>query len=193
MRDEPVLDVDLRPSVPAALLRLVAGFAGGLTVLLVGYQQWVHGRAGGSVWDGIGTLQLSGWSVILGIAASGWLVWRTQDHVAPVLAVGIGIASLGTGGGITWRTFLLAGLVLVMLRAASLVGGLAWHARVEVDVVRPVVRSTGWVLLAVAATGAVVGTLDEAATPDRGMKVLGAVAVLVVAVWLLPRRWLRRD
>lgn len=190
MNGDPVLEIDLRPSVPAGLLRLVAGLAGGLAVLLVGYQQWVHDRAGG---DGIGTLQINGWSVVLGVLAGGWLVWRTQDHVAPVVAVGIGVASLGAGEGITWRTFVLAALVLVMLRTAALVGGLAWDARVEIDVVRPVARSTGWVLLAVAATGAVVGMLDGAAVPDRGMTVLGAVAVLVVAGWLLPRWWLRRD
>lgn len=192
MTDQPVLELDLRPSVPAAVLRVTAGLAAGLAVLLVGYQQWVGGRAGGSIWDGVGSLQLNGWSVVLGIAASAWLVWRTQDHVAPFLAVGIGVASLGADGGITWRTFLLAGLVLVMLRSAALVGGLAWDARIEIDVLRPVARSTGWLLVAVAVTGAVVGLLDQATEPDRGMKVLGAAAVLVVAVWLLPRRWLRR-
>ena len=191
MTEHADLDLDLRPSVPAALLRVTAGLAGGLAVLIMGYQQWVHGSGRAGLWEGIGSIQLNGWSVILGILASAWLVWRTQDHVAPVLAVGLGVALLGVDGGITWRTFLLAGLVLVMLRAAALVGGLAWDARIEVDVLRPVARSTGWVLLAVAATGAVVGVLDGAASPERGMKVIGVAAIIVVAVWILPRRWLR--
>lgn len=185
------LELDLRPSVPAASLRVVAGLAAGLAVVLVGFDGWRSARSPGGLWDGVGSPQLAGWSIAAGLAAAAWLVWRTQDHVAPVLAVGIGLGALANDGGVSWRTFVLAGLVLVMLRSVALVGGLAWDARIELDVLRPVLRSTGAVLLAVVAVGAVVGFLDGASDPDPGMKVLGSVAVVVVAVWLLPREWMR--
>ena len=190
-RDLARIDLDLRPSVPASWLRIAAGLAAGLAVLLVGYQGWRAAVGSDGLWAGFGSPQLAGWSVALGVLASGWIVWRTQDHVAPVLAVGIGFASLGADGGITWRTFLLAGLILVMLRAAALVGGLAWDARIELDVLRPVVRSTAGVFLAVLVAGGVAGLLTGTSAPDPGMKVLGVGAVIIAAVWLLPKYWVR--
>lgn len=190
-RDLASIELDLRPSVPAAALRVTAGVAGGLAVLLVGFQGWREAVNADGLWDGFGSPQLTGWSVVLGILASAWIVWRTQDHVAPLLAVGVGVASLATAGGISWRTFVLAGLLLVMLRASALVGGLPWDARVEIDVLRPVLRSTGAVLLAVIAAGAVAGFLDGTNPPDFGMKLLGFGAVVVAGVWLLPKSWLR--
>ncbi len=190
-RDLAQIDLDLRPSVPVAALRVTAGVAALLAVLLVGYQGWRDAMGADGLWDGFGSPQLAGWSVFLGILASAWIVWRTQDHVAPVLCVGIGFAALAGDGGISWRTFLLAGLLLVMLRASALVGGLSWRARVEVDVLRPVVRSTAGVLVAVVAAGGVAGFLDGSSAPDPGMKVIGVLAVIVAAIWLLPKYWLR--
>ena len=191
MSKQASLDLDLRASVPAGAVRLVAGLAAGIAVLIVGYQGWRSAHSPTGLWDGVGGPELAGWSIFLGLAAAAWLVWRTQDHVAPVLGIGIGLAALASDGGISWRTFLLAGLVLVMLRASALVGGLVWRARVELDVLRPVLRSTAGVLVAVVAVGAVVGLLDGATEADAGMKVLGSIAVIVVAMWLLPRHWMR--
>jgi len=185
------LDLDLRPSVPAAALRVTAGVAALLAVLLVGYQGWRDSVRPDGLWDGFGSPQLAGWSVLFGILASAWIVWRTQDHVAPVLCVGIGFAALVGDGGISWRTFLLAGLLLVMLRSAALVGGLSWRARVEIDVLRPVVRSTAGVFVTILAAGGIAGFLDGTGAPDPGMKIIGALAVIVAAIWLLPKYWLR--
>ena len=186
------IDLDLRPSVPASWLRLGAGGAAFLAVLIVGFQGWRAPAGSRGLWDGVGSPQLAGWSIAFGILASAWIVWRTQDHVAPVLAVGLGIAALESDGGISWRTFLLAALILVMLRIAALVGGLAWGARVELDVLRPVVRSTVWVLVVVAFAGGVAGFLDGTGGADPGMKVLGVAAVIVAAICLLPKYWVRR-
>lgn len=191
MSTQASLDLDLRASVPAGTVRLVAGLAAGIAVLIVGFQGWRSATSPTGLWDGVGSPQLAGWSIFLGLAAAAWLVWRTQDHVAPVLSIGIGFGALASDGGVSWRTFLLAGLVLVMLRASALVGGLAWRARVELDVLQPVLRSTAGVLGVVVAVGAVVGFLDGATEPDTGMKVLGSIAVIVVAMWLLPRHWMR--
>lgn len=185
------IDLDLRPSVSAGALRLVAGLAAGLAVLLVGFQGWRDAMRPDGFWDGFGGPQLTGWSVFFGVVASVWIVWRTQDHVAPVLCVGVGFAALAMDGGISWRTFVLAGLLLVMVRSTALVGGLAWDARIELDVLRPVVRSTGGIFLAVLVAGAVAGFLDGSSDPDPGMKLIGAGAVIVAAIWLLPKYWLR--
>ena len=191
MSKQADLELDLRPGVPAAVLRITAGLAAGPAVLIVGVQGWRAATSPSGLWDGVGSPELAGWSIFFGLAAAAWLVWRTQDHVAPVLSIGIGLGALATDGGVSWRTFVLAGLVLVMLRASALVGGLAWSARIELDVLRPVLRSTGAVLLAVVTVGAVVGLLDGASDADAGMKVLGSLAVIVVAMWLLPKQWMR--
>jgi len=187
------IDLDLRPSVSAGALRVVAGLAAGLAVLLVGFQGWRDAMRPNGLWDGFGSPQLTGWSVFFGIAASVWIVWRTQDHVAPVLSIGVGFAALAMDGGISWRTFLLAGLLIVMLRSAALAGGLAWDARIELDVLRPVVRSTAGVFLAVLVAGAVAGFLDGSSGPDPGMKLIGLGAVIVAAIWLLPKYWARSE
>lgn len=191
MSTQADLELDLRPSVPAAALRITAGLAAGLAVLIVGFQGWRAAQRPSGLWDGVGSPQVAGWSIFFGLLAAAWLVWRTQDHVAPVLSIGLGIAALANDGGMSWRTFVLAGLVLVMLRASAVVGGLAWRARIELEVLRPVIRSTGAVLLAVVTVGAVVGFLDGATEADAGMKVLGSIAVVVVAMWLLPKQWMR--
>lgn len=184
------IELDLRPSVPASVVRVLAGVAGGLAVLLVGFQGWQDAVGADGLWDAFGSPQLTGASVVLGILASVWIVARTQDHVAPLLAVAVGIACLATSGGISWRTYVLAGLLLVMLRASALVGGLPWDARVEIDVLRPVLRSTGAVLLALILVGSVAAFFDGSNPPDVAMKFLGFAAVVVAAIWLLPKNWL---
>src|SRR5690554_1452098 len=72
------LELDLRPSVPAASLRVVAGLAAGLAVVLVGFDGWRSARSPGGLWDGVGSPQLAGWSIAAGLAAAAWL--RSEER-----------------------------------------------------------------------------------------------------------------
>jgi len=183
------VELGLRPAVPALVLRVLAGVCALLAVGIVGYEGW---QTGTGLWGAVGAPRLAWWSLVAGVVVSGWVVWRPQDHLAPLLALGVGVAVLLGPAGITWRTHVLAALVLVVLRCSALAAGLGWWALVEVDVLRAEARSTLGVLLLVVLVGTVgpvVGAPSASLVPVR---LAGALAAAVLAAWLLPVRRSRR-